>query len=106
MPELFEKTADYTELLLSIPFTNPDGVVKQLIHLIPEEDFKDQVEIIGWLYQYYITEINYLVYDGSYKKDKVPKELLPAATQLFTPRWPVKYMVENSLGRFVVRNAP
>jgi len=99
LPELFEKTADYTELLLSISFTNEEGVVRQLIDNISEEDFTDQVEIIGWLYQYYITEINYLVYDGSYKKEKISKELLPAATQLFTPHWPVKYMVENSLGR-------
>ncbi|MEN6552894.1 MAG: BREX-1 system adenine-specific DNA-methyltransferase PglX [Methanobacterium sp.] len=99
LPELFEKTADYTELLLFISFTNEEGVVRQLIDNISQEDFTDQVEIIGWLYQYYITDLNDLVYDGSYKKKKIPKELLPAATQLFTPDWPVKYMVENSLGR-------
>ena len=100
LPELFEKTSDYTELLLSVSFTNENGIVRQLIDNISEEDFTDQVEIIGWLYQYYITELNDLVYDGTFKRAKIPKELLPAATQLFTPDWPVKYMVENSLGRY------
>lgn len=106
LPELFEKIADYSEILLSISYINEDSVVRQLVNNISEEDFKDQVEIIGWLYQYYITELNYLVYDGSYKKDKIPKELLPAATQLFTPHWPVKYMVENSLGRLWLDSHP
>ncbi len=103
LPELFEKTTDYTELLLSISFTNADGVLRQLIDSISEENFKDQVEIIGWLYQYYITELVELVYDGSMKRGKIPKEYLPAATQIFTPDWPIKYMVENSLGKLWVK---
>jgi len=104
LPELFEKTADYTELLLSISFTNEEGVVRQLIDNISEEDFTDQVEIIGWLYQYYISErkdqvIN--IYKGNVKKEDIP-----AATQLFTPNWIVKYMVDNSLGRYWIERNP
>ena len=98
LPELFEKTADYTELLLSISFTNEDGVVRQLIDNISEDDFKEQVEIIGWLYQYYNTEIK----DETFalkKGIKSNKEKYSTVTQLFTPDWIVKYMVENSLGR-------
>ena len=99
LPELFEKTADYTELLLSISFTSEEGVIRQLIDHIPEEDFKDQVEIIGWMYQYYNTELK----DDTFKKlknrVKISKERIPAVTQLFTPDWIVRYMVENSLGR-------
>lgn len=106
LPELFEKTADYTELLLGISFTNEDSIIRELVNSIDEDDFKEQVEIIGWLYQYYITEINELVYDGSFKKSRIPKELLPAATQIFTPDWVVKYMVENSIGRLALESLP
>ncbi len=99
LPGLFEEIEDYTEILLPSNLLAEGSVIRQLIDSIPEEDFKDQVEIIGWMYQYYITETNELVYDGSMSKSKIPKELLPAATQIFTPDWVVKYMVENSLGR-------
>lgn len=103
LPELFEKTNDYTELLMNVSFTNKDGVVYRLIHDIPEDDFnvekEGQVEIIGWLYQYYNTELNELVYDGNMSKSRIPKELLPAATTIYTPDWAIRYMVENSLGR-------
>lgn len=103
LPALFEKTNDFTELLMNVSFTDQDGVVYHLIHNISEDDFnlskEGQVEIIGWMYQAYITEVNDMVYDGSMSKAKVPKELVPAATQLFTPDWPIRYMVENSLGR-------
>ena len=104
LPGLFEKTEDYMELLLNISFTNEDGVIRQLIENISEEDFTNQVEIIGWLYQYYISErkdqvIN--IYKGNVKKEDIP-----AATQLFTTDWIVKYMVDNSLGRYwIERNS-
>lgn len=108
LPKLFEKTSggelDYTELLFSLSFIQQDGVVSRLLE-IPEEDFKDQVQIIGWMYQAYITELNEKVYDGTLSKSKIQKELLPAATQLFTPDWPIRYMVENSLGRLLLNSA-
>lgn len=99
LPGLFEKTDDYLELLLNISFTNEDGVVRQLIDTIPEEDFGSQVEIIGWLYQFYNTELKDETFANLKKRIKISKERIPAATQLFTPDWIVKYMVENSVGR-------
>lgn len=108
LPELFEKTDDYTELLLTISFTDKDGIVYRLVHDIEEDDFnvekEGQVEIIGWMYQYYNTELNEQVYDGSFSKSKIPKELIPAATTIYTPDWAIRYMVENSLGRIVIHN--
>ena len=98
LPGLFEKTDDYMELLLDISFTNSDGVVYHLINDIPKNDFYEQVEIIGWIYQFYNTELKDDTY-SKIKKNKVPKERIPAATQIFTPDWIVKYMVENSLGK-------
>lgn len=110
LPALFEKTKNYTELLLSLSVIDQDGVVYHLIHDIPEEDFNiergGQVEIIGWLYQYYNTELNSQVYDGNMSKSRVPKELLPAATTIYTPDWAIRYMVENSLGRLWVEGHP
>ena len=106
LPELFEKTADYTELLLSISFTNEDGIVRHLIDNISEEDFKYQVEIIGWLYQYYNTELKEKTFKELKKGVKISKEKIPAATQLFTPDWIVRYMVENSLGRLWLEGHP
>ena len=117
LPELFEATSDYTELLLTLSFTDKDGVVYHLTHDIPESDFDiahtdengktpGQVEIIGWLYQYYNTELHELVYDGSMSKHRIPKELLPAATTIYTPDWAIKYMVENSLGRLWLEGHP
>ncbi|NLG05217.1 MAG: BREX-1 system adenine-specific DNA-methyltransferase PglX, partial [Clostridia bacterium] len=99
LPELFEKTADYTELLLTISFTDGDGIVSHLVNDIAEEDFTEAVEIIGWLYQYYNTEPKDEVFALLKKNFKITKERIPAATQLFTPDWIVRYMVENSLGR-------
>lgn len=108
LPKLFEKTTggtlDYTELLFNLSFTRTDGVLARLLE-IEEEDFKDQVQIIGWMYQSYITELNEKVYDGTLSKAKISKELLPAATQLFTPDWPIRYMVENSLGKLLLNSA-
>ena len=106
LPELFEKTADYTELLLSVSFTNDEGVITQLIDNISENDFKEQIEIIGWLYQYYNTELKDDVFKNLKKHVKISKERIPAATQLFTPDWIVRYMVENSLGRIWLESHP
>ena len=107
LPELFEKTNDYTELLLNVSFTDKDGVVYHLVHDIDEDDFniekEGQVEIIGWLYQYYNTEPKDKVF-GRPSGQKIRKEDVPAATQLFTPDWIVRYMVENSLGRIAIHN--
>lgn len=108
LPELFEKTNDYTEPLLSLSFADKDGIVYHLVHDIAEDDFnvekEGQVEIIGWLYQYYISEkhdqiIN--IYKGTVKKEDIP-----AATQLFTTDWVVRYMVDNSLGRYWIERHP
>lgn len=102
LPELFEVTDDYTELLLTISFTDKDGIVYRLVHDIDEDDFnvekEGQVEIIGWMYQYYNIEPKATVFARP-KGKKISKEEIPAATQLFTPDWIVRYMVENSLGR-------
>ena len=107
LPELFENTNDYTELLLNVSFTDKDGVVYHLVHDISEDDFnvekQGQVEIIGWLYQYYNTEPKDKVF-GRPSGQKIRKEDVPAATQLFTPDWIVRYMVENSLGRIAIHN--
>jgi hypothetical protein len=110
LPGLFEKTTDYTEVLLNLSVVDQEGVVYKLTHDIPEKDFNieqgGQVEIIGWLYQYYNTALNEQVYDGRFSKDKIPKELLPAATTIYTPDWAIRYMVENSLGRLWVEGHP
>lgn len=107
LPALFEKTSDYTELLLNISAIDKEGVVYHLVNDIPEDDFNiekgGQVEIIGWLYQYYNTEPK----NEAFAKDgKITKEEIPAVTQLFTPDWIVRYMVENSLGRLWVEGHP
>ena len=103
LPALFEKTSDYTELLLNLSVIDQDGVVWHLVHDIPESNFNveegGQVEIIGWLYQYYNTEPKN---EAFAKKGKITKDEVPAVTQLFTPDWIVRYMVENSLGRIYI----
>lgn len=111
LPELFEETSDYTELLLNISFTDKESIVQMLVNSktgMPEDDFNvqksGQVEIIGWLYQYYNEErknevIN--IYKGTVKKEDIP-----AATQLFTTDWVVRYMVDNSLGRYWIERNP
>lgn len=107
LPALFEKTADYTELLLNISAIDKEGVVSHLVNDIAEDDFNiekgGQVEIIGWLYQYYNTEPKN---EAFAKNGKITKEEIPAVTQLFTPDWIVRYMVENSLGRLWVEGHP
>ena len=108
LPALFEKTNDYTELLLSISVIDKEGVVYHLVNDIPEEDFDvekgGQVEIIGWLYQYYISERHDEIVN--IYKGVVRTEDIPAATQLFTTDWVVRYMVDNSLGRYWIERNP
>lgn len=99
LPKMFQKINDYTELLLPDNLLRKDSVIERLIVEIPEEDWRDQVQIIGWLYQYYNAEPKDKVFADLKKNIKVSKEKIPAATQLFTPDWIVRYMVENSLGR-------
>jgi hypothetical protein len=109
LPNLFEKTNDYTELLLNLSAIDEKGVVYHLVHDIEEKYFnvelEGQVEIIGWLYQYYNTEPKATVFARP-SGQKIGKEDIPAATQLFTPDWIVRYMVENSLGRLWVEGHP
>ncbi|MDO4754760.1 MAG: BREX-1 system adenine-specific DNA-methyltransferase PglX [Parabacteroides sp.] len=106
LPELFERTDDYSELLLTISFTDKDGVIYHLTHDIPESNFnieqEGQVEIIGWLYQYYNSEWLEVINE----KTAISKYELPAKTQFFTTDWIVRYMVENSLGRLWVEGHP
>ncbi len=106
LPGLFQKIADYTELLFPDNLLREGSAIEQMIALIPEEDWTDQVQIIGWLYQYYNTEPKDKVFADLKKNIKISKEHIPAATQLFTPDWIVHYMVENSLGRLWVEGHP
>lgn len=106
MPLVFEKIEDYTELLLPDNLLQEGSIIRDLVTSITEEDFKEQVEIIGWLYQYYISEKKDEVFADLKKNKKITKENIPAATQLFTPDWIVKYMVENSLGRLWLESHP
>lgn len=122
MPNVFEQIADYTELLLPDKFLAEGSVIRDLVEEIEEYDWKIElneeeqkqeaekgehgIEIIGWLYQYYISEKKDEVFAGLKKNKKITKENIPAATQLFTPKWIVKYMVENSLGRLWIESHP
>ncbi len=112
LPHIFQKLTDYTELLLPdyLLRKNAGGekgsVLNELVTTIPKADWQDQVQIIGWLYQYYNTEPKDKVFANLKKNIKVSKENIPAATQLFTPDWIVRYMVENSLGRLWLEGHP
>lgn len=103
LPRMFQRIADYTELLFPDNLLREGSVIQQMIELIPEDDWKDAVQIIGWLYQFYNIEPKAEVFA---KNGKISKEEIPAATQLFTPDWIVRYMVENSLGRLWVEGHP
>lgn len=102
MPFMFQPTGDFSELLMPENLLNTDSFVRQLVTAIPEEDW-EEIEIVGWLYQFYIAEKKDEVMG---RKKAVPKEDIPAVTQLFTPHWIVRYMVENSLGRLWLLNRP
>ena len=99
LPEMFEQIGGWTELLFPRNLLREDSVIAKMITEIPEEDWRDQVQIIGWLYQYYNTEPKDKVFADLKKNIKISAQAIPAATQLFTPDWIVRYMVENSLGR-------
>jgi hypothetical protein len=105
MPFLFEKIDDETELLLPDNLLHTDSLIRQLVTSIDEDEWKD-VEIIGWLYQFYISEKKDQVFASLKKGKKITAENIPAATQLFTPHWIVRYLVENSLGRLWLLNRP
>ena len=99
LPEMFEQIGGWTELLFPRNLLREDSVIAKMITEIPEEDWRDQVQIIAWLYQYYNTEPKDKVFADLKKNIKISAQAIPAATQLFTPDWIVRYMVENSLGR-------
>ena len=106
IPQMFEKIQNYTELLLPDNLLVEGSVIRKMVTDIDEEDWKEEVEIIGWMYQYYISEKKDEVFAALKKNVKITKENIPAATQLFTPKWIVKYMVENSLGRLWLEGHP
>ncbi len=106
LPRMFQKIAHYTELLLPDYLLREGSVIERMIAWISEEDWTDQVQIIGWLYQYYNSEPKDAVFAALKKNIKISKENIPAATQLFTPDWIVRYMVENSLGRLWLEGHP
>lgn len=116
LPYLFDTVDSYMNLLLSITFTDTESVIYRLVHDIDESDWKENpqdekrdinaIQIVGWLYQEYNTDDNNLVYDGSMSKSRIPKELLPAATTIYTPDWATLYMVQNSLGRLWCEGHP
>ena len=106
LPRMFERMGGYTEMLLPNNILKPDSVLGRMVADIPEEDWQDAVQIIGWLYQYYNTELKDDTFARLKKNVKITKERIPAATQLFTPDWIVRYMVENSLGRLWVEGHP
>lgn len=106
LPMMFERMGGYTEMLLPNNILKPDGVLGRMVADIPETDWRDAVQIIGWLYQYYNTELKDDTFAQLKKNVKISKERIPAATQLFTPDWIVRYMVENSLGRLWLEGHP
>ena len=104
LPQMFERMGSYTELLLPNNILKQDGILGRMVSDIPEEDWTEQVQIIGWLYQYYNSELKDETFALLKKNVKITKERIPSATQLFTPDWIVKYMVENSLGRLWIEH--
>lgn len=106
LPYMFEKISNWTELLFPANLLRPDSILGQMVTEIPEEDWQDAVQIIGWLYQYYNSELKDDTFALLKKNVKITKERIPAATQLFTPDWIVRYMVENSLGRLWYEGHP
>jgi len=105
LPGMFQRLSDYTELLFPDNLLREGSAIEQMIALIPEDDWRDAVQIIGWLYQYYNVEPKAKVF-GRPAGTKIKKEEVPAATQLFTSDWIVRYMVENSLGRVWLEGHP
>lgn len=106
LPGMFQRIEDYTELLLPDYLLREGSVIEQMVTTIPEEDWTDQVQIIGWLYQYYNTELFDAIFNGVDQKKSLKATELPAATQLFTPDWAIQYMVANSLGKLWIEGHP
>ena len=106
LPVMFERMGGYTEMLLPNNLLRQDSILGHMVADIPEEDWQDAVQIIGWLYQYYNTELKDDTFAQLKKNVKITKERIPAATQLFTPDWIVRYMVENALGRLWLEGHP
>lgn len=106
MPVVFEKVGSAIELLLPTGLLRKDGVVGQLVGQIPEEDWREGVEIVGWMYQYYVSERKDEVFASFKKGKKAERDAIAPATQLFTPHWIVRYLTENSLGRLWMLNHP
>ena len=106
LPGMFQKIDDYTELLLPDNLLRKGSVIYQMIEIIPEDDWRDTIQIIGWLFQYYNAEKKDEVFSSRKKGLKISKEDIPAATQIFTPDWIVRYIVENSLGRLWLQGHP
>lgn len=106
LPVLFEKINDYTDLLLPDDLLSSESIITRTVNALSIEDCEESVEIIGWLYQYYISEKKDEVFALFKKGKKAGKDEIPAATQLFTPEWIVRYLVENSLGRLWMLNHP
>ena len=106
LPVMFERMGSYTEMLLPNNILRQDSIIGHMVYDIPEEDWQNAVQIIGWLYQYYNTELKNDTFAQLKKNVKITKERIPAATQLFTPEWIVRYMVENSLGRLWLEGHP
>ncbi|MBQ5664952.1 MAG: hypothetical protein IIV41_03695, partial [Akkermansia sp.] len=106
LPQMFQHIADYTELLFPDNLLREGSVIHEMVTSIPTEDWQDAVQIIGWLYQYYNSEKKDEVFANLKKNVKITKDNIPAATQLFTPDWIVRYMVENSLGRLWLEGHP
>lgn len=106
LPRMFQRISDYTELLFPDNLLREGSAIQQMIEMIPEEDWQDAVQIIGWLYQYYNSEKKDEVFASIKGNVKITKENIPAATQLFTPDWIVRYMVENSLGHVWLEGHP
>ena len=110
LPELFEEAEDYSELLLPISINDEEGILRKLVDEVSEESFdvekEGQIEVIGWLYQYYNEEKKKEVDQKTKKGKKVEQDDIPLKTQIFTPKWIVKYMVENSLGNLWLEGHP
>ena len=106
LPGMFQRIDDYTELLLPDYLLREGSVIEQMVTTIPEEDWTDQVQIIGWLYQYYNTELFDAIFNGVDQKKSLKATELPAATQLFTPDWAIQYMAANSLGKLWIEGHP
>lgn len=105
MPFMFEREGDYTELLIPANLLAEDSVLSRSVRVLNEDVCRD-VEVIGWLYQFYISERKDEVFAGFKKNKKAGADEIPAATQLFTPHWIVRYLVENSVGRLWMLNHP